>query len=60
MAGLELANRLKNVFVSVTSDFPTLDYLTHLAFLPPPDELPGIHPTEVYKRKAQSNQSLWS
>ena len=43
MAGLELANRLKNVFVSVTSDFPTLDYLTHPAFLPPPDELPVIH-----------------
>ena len=33
MADLELANRLKNVFVSVTSDFPTLDYLTHPAFL---------------------------
>lgn len=60
MAGLELANRPKNVFVSVTSDVPTLDYLTHPAFLPPPDELPVIHSTEVYKRKAQSNQSLWS
>ena len=34
MAGLELANRLKNFFVSVTSVLPTLDYLTLPAFLP--------------------------
>ena len=50
MSGLELANRLKNYFVSVTSDDPALDYLTLPAFLPAPEELPVIRPTEVYKK----------
>ena len=50
LSGLELANRLKNFFVSVTSDDPALDYLTLPAFLPAPEELPVIRPTEVYKK----------
>ena len=50
LSGLELANRLKNYFVSVTSDDPALDYLTLPAFLPAPEELPVIRPTEVYKK----------
>ena len=49
LSGLELENRLNNFFVSVTSDVPALDYLTLPAFLPAPDELPVIRPTEVYK-----------
>ena len=47
---LELANRPNNFFVSVTSDVPVLDYLTLPAFLPAPEELPVIRPTEVYKK----------
>ena len=50
LSGLELANRLNNFFVSVTSDVPALDYLTLPAFLPAPDQLPVIRPTEVYKK----------
>ena len=50
MSGLELANRLNNFFVSVTSDVSTLAYLTVPAFLPAPDELPVIRTTEVYKK----------
>ena len=50
LSGLELANRLNNFFVSVTSDVPALDYLALLAFLPALDELPVIRPTEVYKK----------
>ena len=50
LSGLELANRLKNYFVSVTPDDPALDYLTLPAFLPAPEELPVIRPTEVYKK----------
>ena len=47
---LELANGPNNFFVSVTSDVPVLDYLTLPAFLPAPEELPVIRPTEVYKK----------
>ena len=50
LSGLELANRLKNVFVSVTSDYPAQDYQTLPAFLPAPEELSVIRPTEVYKK----------
>ena len=50
LSGLELANRLNNFFVSVTSDVPALDYLTLPAFLPAPDQLPVIRPTKVYKK----------
>ena len=50
LSGLELGNRLNTFFVSVTSDVPALDYLTVPAFLPAPDQLPVIRPTEVYKK----------
>ena len=50
LSGLELGNRLNNFFVSVTSDVPALVYLTLPAFLPAPDQLPVIRPTEVYKK----------
>ena len=58
----ELANGPNNFFVSVTSDVPFLDYLTLPAFLPAPEELPVIRPTEVYKKTAQAKsfQSFWS
>lgn len=60
MSGLELANRLNNLFISVTSDVLALDYLTLPAFLPAPDELPVIRPTEKKTAEAKSFQSLWS
>ena len=47
--GIELAEKLNDFFVSVTSDVPALGFDTLPAFLPAPDELPTIRTAEVYK-----------